>query len=289
MNFVVITGLSGAGISTATKIMEDMGYFCIDNLPPSLIPKIADICAHSNGKINKVCIVIDSRVGNLLNEIFTYLNTLKDFGYSYDILFLDASDEALVKRYKENRRSHPLAREGRVISGVKLERKLLDIVKSKANFIIDTSNLSPKKLKEHLEEIYMQGIKVDKLVITIISFGFKYGVPLDLDNLYDVRFIPNPFYIEEMKKLNGKDKEVKGFVLEQEETTTFLTKAIDMFEFLIPNYIKEGKTQLVIGIGCTGGQHRSVAIAEELCEKLIKNGHRCIIDHRDINKDTRII
>lgn len=289
MNFVIITGLSGAGLSTASNIMEDMGYFCIDNLPPSLIPKIADICAHSDGKINKVCVVIDSRVGSLLDEMFTYIYSLKDYGYSYDILFLDASDEVLIKRYKENRRTHPLAREGRIISGVEEERELMETVKKKANHIIDTSNLSPKKLKESLEEIYIQGKDIEKLMISIISFGFKYGLPSDIDLLYDVRFIPNPFYIESMKRLSGKDKEVRDYVLSQEETKKFFKKSIDMFEFLIPNYIKEGKTQLVIGIGCTGGQHRSVTIADELCQMLINNGHKCIADHRDIDKDNRIV
>jgi len=289
MRFVIITGLSGAGLSTASNFMEDLGFFCIDNLPPSLIPKIADICSHSEGKINKVCIVVDSRVGNLLEDMLMHLSYLQDMGHSYEILFLDASDDVLVKRYKENRRTHPQSREGRIIFGVKQERKILKSLKNRANHIIDTSNLSPRKLKEHLEEIFVEDQNLEKMIISVISFGFKYGMPLDVDLIFDVRFIPNPFYIESLKKLTGMDKKVRDFVLEQEETIIFLNKLDDMLEFLIPNYIKEGKNQLVIGIGCTGGQHRSVTIGEAISSKLIENGHKSVVDHRDIEKDTRLV
>lgn len=287
MRFIIITGLSGAGKSSAVKFMEDLGYFCIDNLPPSLIPKFAEICTHSQGKIDKVAIVVDSRVGYLLKDIFSHLSYLKDIGYSYEILFLDSSDEVLVKRFKENRRVHPLSREGRVIVGIREERRILKDVKERANYIIDTSNLNAKQLKEQLTGIFVEGSKPEKMIISIISFGFKYGLPIDLDLLFDVRFIPNPFYVKNMKKLSGKSKKVVEYVMGQDETQMFLKILGNMLDFLIPNYIGEGKSQLVIGIGCTGGQHRSVVIAEALCNNLIYSGYKAIVDHRDIDKDNR--
>lgn len=287
MHFVIITGLSGAGRSTAIKYMEELGFFCIDNLPPSLIPKFAEVCSHSEGKIDKVAIVVDSRVGYLLKDLFIQLSCLKDMGHTYEIIFLEASDDVLVKRFKEKRKTHPLSPEGRIIRGVREERRLLRDIKARANHIIDTTNLVPKQLNENLTSIFIEGKKFEGLIISILSFGFKYGLPIDIDLVFDVRFIPNPFYIDSMRKLSGLNEKVRDYVLGQEQTKGFLDKIDDMLEFLIPNYIKEGKSQLVIGIGCTGGQHRSVAISEALKERLIKKGHKVIIDHRDLERDNR--
>lgn len=287
MHFVIITGLSGAGISTAIKYMEELGFFCIDNLPPNLIPKFAEVFAHSEGKIDRVAIVVDSRVGYLLKDLFIQLSYIEEMGHTYEIIFLETSDDVLVKRFKEKRKTHPLSPEGRIIRGVREERRLLCDVKVRANHIIDTTNLTPKQLYEHLVSIFIEGKKFEGLIISILSFGFKYGLPIDADLVFDVRFIPNPFYIESMRKLSGLNEKVKNYVLGQEQTKIFLDRINDMLEFLIPNYIKEGKSQLVIGIGCTGGQHRSVAISEALKERLIEKEHKVIIDHRDVERDNR--
>ncbi|MCX8129256.1 MAG: RNase adapter RapZ [Clostridia bacterium] len=289
MRFVVITGVSGAGKSQVVKFLEDLGYFCVDNLPPSLIPKFTEICFQSGGKMDKIALVIDIRGGELLKDLFPGLEAIKEAGFSYEILFLEASDEVLIKRYKESRRAHPLAPEGRLIKGIKEERKILQGIKSKANHIIDTSNLTTKQLREEISGIFVEGKTFEGLIVSIMSFGFKYGIPIDCDLVFDVRFIPNPYYIPSMRKYTGKNENVKEFVLKCNETNTFLCKLEDMLEFLIPNYIKEGKSQLVIGIGCTGGKHRSVAIADALSRILIDKQHRVIIDHRDIEKDNKAL
>lgn len=288
MRFVVITGVSGAGKSQVIKYLEDIGFFCVDNLPPALIPKFAEICYQSSGKMDKIALIIDIRGGELLNDLFPSLSSLKEAGFSYEILFLEASDDVLIKRFKETRRSHPLAPEGRIIKGIREERRILQTIKDKANHIIDTSNLSTRQLKEEIANLFIQGKAFEGMIINIISFGFKYGIPIDCDLVFDVRFIPNPYYIQSMKKLTGKHETVKEFVLKCGETVEFLNKIGDMLEFLIPNYIKEGKSQLVIGIGCTGGKHRSVAIGDEIWRTLKEKQHRVVIDHRDIDKDSRI-
>jgi RNase adapter protein RapZ len=287
MRFVIITGMSGAGKSQVAKFLEDLGYFCIDNLPPALIPKFADICFQSGGKMSRTALVIDIRGGELLNDLFPALNSLKDAGLSYEILFLEASDEVLIKRYKETRRSHPLSVEGRLINGISEERKILENIKAKSNHIIDTSNLTPRKLKEEITGIFIEGREFEGMIISIISFGFKYGIPNDSDLVFDVRFMPNPFYLDSMKKLTGKNETVKDFVLKNPQTREFIVKLTEMLEFLIPNYIKEGKSQLVIGIGCTGGKHRSVVISDTLHKILEEKKHRVVIEHRDIGKDNR--
>jgi RNase adapter protein RapZ len=287
MRFVIITGVSGAGKSQVVKYLEDLGFFCVDNLPPALIPKFAEICYQSEGKMDRIALVIDIRGGELLKELFPGLTSLTEAGFSYEILFLEASDEVLIKRFKESRRAHPLAPEGRLIRGIREERRILQDIKSKASHIIDTSNLSTRQLKQELSNLYVEGRAFEGIIISIISFGFKYGIPIDCDLVFDVRFIPNPYYIESMKKLTGKNETVKDFVLKCNETETFLAKLNDMLEFLIPCYIKEGKSQIVIGIGCTGGRHRSVAIADSLFKTLESKQHRVIIDHRDIDKDNR--
>lgn len=284
MRFIIVTGLSGAGKTETTRTLEDMGYFCVDNLPPKLIPKFAEAC--NNGKIEKVALVIDIRGGVFFDDLFESLLFLKHNEFKYEILFLDSSDEVLVKRFKEARRSHPLAHEGRVINGINEERKRLREVKDRADIIIDTTKYKIRDLREKLNEYYGENIAPEKqLSITILSFGFKYGIPVDSDLVFDVRFIPNPFYIPELKQFSGADEPVKKYVLDQIETVGFIDKLEDMLKFLIPNYIKEGKRQLIISIGCTGGRHRSVAIANEIHERLLKDNFNSRIEHRDISED----
>ncbi|ABN51354.1 MAG TPA: RNase adapter RapZ [Hungateiclostridium thermocellum] len=287
MRLLIITGISGAGKSLVVKYLEDIGFFCVDNLPPLLIGKFAEICLKSRGKISKVALVIDIRGGELFNDLVPELNALKESGIDYEILFLEASDQVLIKRYKESRRIHPLAPEGRLIKGIKTEREILSQIRKNATYIIDTSNLTPRQLKEEILAIFVEGRKFDGMIVNIISFGFKYGIPIECDLVFDVRFIPNPYYIESMKYKTGKDEEVRNYVMSFAETAEFMTKLKDLVDFLIPNYIKEGKSQLVIGVGCTGGRHRSVAISEALFSYLCGREHRVFIDHRDIDKDGR--
>lgn len=286
MRLLIITGISGAGKSLVIKHLEDMGFYCVDNLPPLLIHKFVEICIQSRGKIDKIAMVIDIRGGELFNDLFPELNALKDLGILYDILFMEASDNVLIKRYKESRRIHPLSPEGRIQEGIKKEREILKEIKKQATYIIDSSNLTPRQLKEELTNIFEYGRKFKGIIINIISFGFKYGIPIDCDLVFDVRFIPNPYYIESMRNQTGKNELVRDYVLGFDETQCFLVKLREMLGFLIPNYVKEGKSQLVVGIGCTGGQHRSVAISEELFSHLLKKGHRVVINHRDMAKNS---
>ena len=286
MRFIIVTGLSGAGKSEATNALEDMGYFCVDNLPPKLIKKFAEVCKQSQGSIDKVALVMDIRGGIFFDDLFESLSELSREQFRYEILFLDTSDEVLVKRFKEKRRSHPLAPGGRVITGIELERQKLREVKDKADVIIDPSKYAIKDLREQMARKFGDKQMPEKqMAITILSFGFKYGIPVDSDLVFDVRFIPNPFYIPELKPFSGNDEPVKNYVMDQIETQTFLEKANDMFEFLIPNYQKEGKRQLIISIGCTGGRHRSVAIANSIYETLHSNNHDVYVEHRDIKED----
>jgi len=287
MRFVIITGVSGAGKSQVVKYLEDIGFFCVDNLPPALLPKFAEVCFETRGKIDKVALVIDIRGRELFNDLLPGLTALKEAGFSYEILFLEASDKVLIKRFKESRRVHPLAPDGRILRGINEERVILKEIKKKANHVIDTSNLSTRQLREEIVNIFVEGKDFKGLIINVISFGFKYGIPIDCDLVFDVRFIPNPYYIESMKRLTGLNEPVQEFVLKSPETVEFLKKLTDMLDFLIPNYIKEGKSQLVLGIGCTGGKHRSVAIADALHKSLKEKGQRCIVEHRDSDKDNR--
>ncbi|HOM01651.1 MAG TPA: RNase adapter RapZ [Acetivibrio sp.] len=287
MRLLIITGISGAGKSLVVKYLEDIGFFCVDNLPPVLISKFAEICVKSRGKISKIALVIDIRGGELFNDLVPELNALKEAGIDYEILFLDASDHVLIKRYKESRRIHPLAAEGRLVKGIKTEREILSQVRKNATYVIDTSNLMPRQLKEEILAIFVEGRKFDGMIVNIVSFGFKYGIPIECDLVFDVRFIPNPYYIDSMRNKTGKEEVVRDYVMGFAETTDFLTKLEDLLDFLIPNYIKEGKSQLVIGVGCTGGRHRSVAISEALFSYLCGKQHRVFIDHRDIDKDGR--
>lgn len=281
MEFVIITGMSGAGKSQAMKALEDMGYYCMDNLPPALLTKFAELCNQSKRNIDKVAVVVDIRGGVFFVDLFKGLEELKEQGIKYSILYLDALDQVLIKRYKELRRPHPLNPKEGILDGILEERELLKEVKKRADYIIDTSNLSVGMLKEEIYKIYFEGLELRRLTISVTSFGFKHGILLDADLVFDVRFIPNPYYIPELKDLTGVEEDVKDYVFQWGQTNLFVEKLMDMLEFLIPYYIKEGKTQLIVGIGCTGGKHRSVAIAEEVAKKLEESGHRAIVSHRD--------
>ena len=286
MRFVIVTGLSGAGKTQATSSLEDLGYFCVDNLPPTLISKFAEACMQSGGNIEKVALVIDIRGGVFFDDFFDTLNYLKRNEFKYEILFLDASDEVLIKRFKETRRSHPLSPDGRVLTGITQEREKLREIKNIADIIIDTSKYEIRHLREKINETYGDNKNPERqLSLTVLSFGFKYGIPVDSDLVFDVRFIPNPFYIPELKEYSGNDAPVKEYVLKQSETVTFIDKLIDMLKYLIPNHRKEGKRQLIISIGCTGGRHRSVAIANEIHRRLNEVNYNAKIEHRDVAED----
>ena len=287
MKFLIVTGMSGAGKSTVLKFLEDIGYFCVDNLPPSLIPKFIELCSNPGTNIDNIALGIDIRGGSLFKDLFSYLSEIKNENHNFEIMYLDCADEVLLKRYKESRRNHPLAKGERLIVGIKRERELLVDVKDKADYIIDTSHMLTRELRSQLTEIFVDNKSFDSMMITVLSFGFKYGIPSDADLVFDVRFIPNPFYISELKELTGNDVAVRDYVMEWNESREFLEMLTDMCRFLIPNYIKEGKNQLVIAIGCTGGKHRSVTLANELHSVLKKSGHSVVIGHRDIDKDSK--
>lgn len=281
MRFVIVTGMSGAGKSTAMKMLEDFGYFCVDNLPIALIKKFADLSFDSKGKIDKVALGVDIRSGNV-NDLERVLDEIPQ----KEIFFIDAGDETLIKRFKETRRTHPLVSQGRVDEGIALERKELKVLKERADYIVNTDNLLTRDLRSEMEKIFVENKDYKNLFINILSFGFKYGIPVDSDLVFDVRFMPNPYYEEELKHKTGNDKEVQDFVLSSPVSGEFLEKLQDMIRFLIPNYIAEGKHQLVISIGCTGGKHRSVTIANRLYECLKKDEEYGIkITHRDIGKE----
>ncbi len=286
MRFVIVTGMSGAGRSTALRVLEDAGYFCVDNLPISLIEKFSELIYPGNTEVTKVALGIDIRSGKAFDELAAVLEELTVAGVNYEILFLDASDEVLVKRYKETRRTHPLAQDGRVADGIREERRRLEFLKKQADYIIDTSSLLTRELKQELDKIFVQNKNFKNLVISVLSFGFKYGIPTDSDLVFDVRFLPNPYYYEDLRKLSGNDRPVQDFVMGFEVSHRFLDKLIDMIQFLIPNYVLEGKNQLVISIGCTGGKHRSVTLANKLYDRLRENTDYAVrIEHRDIEKD----
>ena len=286
MKFLIVTGLSGAGKSQSINVLEDLGYFCVDNLPPALILKFAEMCKDSKDMISKVAIVIDIRGGKFFDQLISSLEELIGAGFEYDILFLEASDETLIKRFKASRRKHPLAAEGRIIKGIKEERRRLQDIKKKAHNIIDTTNMSAAELKDEIVYLFVEGGKSEGLIINVLSFGFKYGIPLDADMVFDVRFLPNPYYIENLKKFCGNDECIKSYVMQWPAAVDFMNKLLDMVEFLIPHFIKEGKSQLVIAIGCTGGRHRSVTMVNMLSQRLKENQHRVITAHRDIEEES---
>ena len=284
MKFIIITGLSGAGKSQVVKSLEDIGFYCVDKIPPQFIKKFAEIYHRSSGPLVNAALVCDMRGGDMFGELSNSLEELAEMGYEYEILFLNASDETLIKRYKETRRMHPLSFGGRIIDGIQKERKLLDSALKTATHVIDTSMLTNAQLQKHIKTIYSSSEEFEGLVINVMSFGFKYGLPLDADLVFDVRFLPNPFYIAELKEHTGLETCVHDYVMKFEQSQEFLKKLTDMVDYLIPHYIKEGKSQLVIAVGCTGGHHRSVTIAEELYKYLNDQGHHAMITHRDIKK-----
>lgn len=290
MRFVIVTGMSGAGKSTALRVLEDAGYFCADNLPIALISKFSDLIFQKNREITKAALGIDVRSGQSLDGLKEILEEMTAKNYDYEIVFLDASDDVLVKRFKETRRSHPLALGDRIDKGIQSERKRLGFLKGQADYILDTSQLLTRELKAELEKIFIKNEGFQSLFITILSFGFKHGIPGDSDLVFDVRFLPNPYYVEELKPKTGNEKEVQDYVMGFEPAHVFLDKLEDMLGFLIPNYIQEGKNQLVISIGCTGGKHRSVTLANEIYNRLKVegSGYGLKIEHRDIEKDAKI-
>ncbi|PJJ29237.1 RNase adapter RapZ [Lacrimispora celerecrescens] len=286
MRLVIVTGMSGAGKTQALKMLEDMGFYCVDNLPIPLIETFAELTLSNQGGIRNAAMGIDIRSGedlSVLNRIFDDWSRKR---VPFEILFLDAGDETLIKRYKETRRAHPLAAGGRIDSGIEKERVKLGFLKEEADFIIDTSRLLTKELRQELEKIFVNRESYRNLYITILSFGFKYGIPSDADLVFDVRFLPNPYYAEELRPKTGEEKEVRDYVMQHGTAALFLDKLNDMLEFLIPNYVLEGKNQLVIAIGCTGGKHRSVTIARSVYDRFKSREEFGIkIEHRDIDKD----
>lgn len=282
MEILVITGLSGAGKSEVLNVLEDRGFYCMDNLPPALLLDFVKLFEKAKRIMNKVAIVLDIRSGYFFDDLFENLDVLEERGFNYKILFLDSRDKILIKRFKELRRPHPLNKDGSIIDGIKKEREILKQVKMKADYIMDTSDISKAELQQEILKIFLEGEESRKLTISIVSFGFKKGIPLDLDLLFDVRFLPNPYYVEELKECTGNDKCIQDYVMQWDEAQEFFNKLKDMLEFLIPYYTKEGKTQLIIGIACTGGKHRSVTIANELYKYLKEKNFRTTIEHRDI-------
>ena len=285
MRFVIVTGMSGAGKSTTLKTLEDIGYFCVDNLPIQLIMRFAEIAYAKDNDINNVAIGVDIRSGVYLEQLSECLEQLKESQYNYEILFLDSNDDVLIKRYKETRRNHPLARNGRVEDGIKMERSRIAFLRKEADYIIDTTSLLTRELKAELDKIFIENAEYNNFIINIVSFGFKYGIPRDADLVFDVRFLPNPYYDLELRPLTGNDEAIQNFVMQFDEAKEFMNKIVDLLEFLIPNYIKEGKNGLVVAVGCTGGKHRSVTLANGIFKELEALPYSVRIVHRDIEKD----
>lgn len=278
---VIITGLSGAGKSEAIRSFEDLGYFCVDNLPPVLIVKFVELFCHSDGRFAGVAIVCDIRGGQFFDDLFVAFQELEALGYKYNILFLEASDEVLIRRFKETRRRHPLGPERGIAESISEERRRLGELRGRADRIIDTSSLTVAELKKQITA-YLEKTETDRLTVTCMSFGFANGIPLDADLVIDVRFLPNPFYVESLKNLTGNDKEVDEYIFKWPIAQRFMDKLLDFVGFLTPQYISEGKTHLTIAIGCTGGRHRSVAMANRLAEYVRSQGYKTVLEHRDI-------
>ena len=281
MKFVIVTGLSGSGKSEAMKALEDMGFYCVDNLPPALISKFAELCYQPNSSIDKVALGIDIRGRKFFETLYESLSYLEKENYKYEILYLDCSDDVLLKRYKMTRRNHPLSNNIQISDGTKVERKILENLRGNATCIIDTTSMKPKDLKEEIIKLYTIEHDNHNLVISVVSFGFKHGIPSDCDLMFDVRFLPNPYYIEELRPKTGDDKEVRDYVMNSKISKEFYEKLGDMIQFLVPQYIEEGKQHLTIGIGCTGGRHRSVTISNLIYDDLVNKGYRVVKKHRD--------
>lgn len=283
MRFVIVTGMSGAGKRTALKMLEDAGFYCVDNLPVSLIEKFVELITMPLSEITKVALGLDVRSDQSFEQTTSVLKQLREKGYQFEILFMEADAKSIIKRYKETRRVHPLAPEGRVEDGVHKEKEVLEGIRKSADYVIDTSNLLTRELKEELDRIFVKNEEYNSLMITVMSFGFKHGIPSDADLVFDVRFLPNPFYIDELKNKTGNDNEVQDYVMGFPEAGEFMDKLVGMLQFLIPNYVKEGKYRLVAAIGCTGGKHRSVTLANELYKRMKNQGQYGIkLYHRDV-------
>jgi RNase adapter protein RapZ len=283
--FIIITGLSGSGKSGAMKCFEDLGFFCVDNLPAKLIPTFVELCTRKGEEIRNVALIIDIREGGFLPHFPAEYEKMKAEGYNFSILFLEASDDVLQRRFSETRRPHPLAFDRPVIQGITEERERLAPIRELADIIIDTSTITIHELREHINKIYAESNEGKPLVISIISFGYKHGIPFSSDMIFDVRFLPNPYFVAEFKNQNGMDEGVKNYVLESPDSREFIQKLEEIFTFLLPKYTREGKTYLTVSIGCTGGKHRSVAIANYLEEYLKSLGHEVRCKHRDIDKE----
>lgn len=283
IHVVIITGMSGAGKSVAMRSFEDMGYFCIDNLPPALLPKFIELIEESRGKMNKIALVMDLRGRDFFDSLVDAIADLNRYRWlTAQILFLEANETTLVRRYKEARRSHPLAPSQAPLTGIQKERNMLETLKGHANLIIDTTNLKPLELRERIHQHFMSQVE-SAFTVNMLSFGFKYGIPIDADLVFDIRFLPNPHYIESLRPRTGLEEDVSSYVLKWPETNELITKVVDLLEFMLPHYKREGKSQLIVAIGCTGGKHRSVALAEHI-GKMFAKEYQTRITHRDIEK-----
>ena len=281
MKFVIVTGLSGSGKSETMRALEDLGFYCVDNLPPALITKFAELCYQPNSSIDKVALGIDIRGRKFFEALHESLNYLEKENYKYEMVYLDCNDDVLLKRYKMTRRNHPWAKDMQIPEGIKMERKIMEPLKELSTCIIDTTNMKPKDLKEEIKKIYSSGEDNPNLTISVVSFGFKHGILADADLVFDVRFLPNPYYVEELRAKTGDDKEVRDYVMNSKISEEFYVKLLDMIHFLVPQSIEEGKQHLVIGVGCTGGRHRSVTITNLIAEDLSNKGYRVVKKHRD--------
>ena len=285
MQFWIVSGLSGAGKSKAASDLEDLGFYCVDNMPAQMIPQFAQLCLATKGRYEKVALVTDVRGSLTFETLFQALEKLDEMRLQYSILFIEAQTEAIIKRYKETRRLHPLMRDGSSLEeAVCRERQLLDPIRNRANAIIDTSNLSTGKLRGMLIDLVAGGLREHAMNVRVVSFGFKYGLPLDADLVFDARFLPNPYYIPALKNLTGLDEPVRSFVFQYQQTKDFVEKLEDLLAFLLPNFVDEGKTDVVICIGCTGGKHRSVCIAKELSDFIGRRGYATVLSHRDMGR-----
>ncbi len=285
MQYTILTGMSGSGKTSVLRYLEDMGYFCIDNMPPALIPKFAEMLSTTNGSFDRVALVADSRLGGMINELISQVKVLREKGYDCKVVFLDSDDVTLVRRYKESRRNHPISNKNGLIASIDEERKMLKKLYNFADVIIDTSNLSSQELLKSIKDIYGKDNRGYELKLNIMAFGFKYGVPTEADMVFDVRCFPNPFYVDKLKNKTGNDKEVQDYVMSTSSAVTFLNKICDLMDFLIPLYTEDGKLSLTVAIGCTGGKHRSVTMTNKLYEHLKENGHKANVVYRDLGKE----
>ena len=285
MQCIIVTGMSGAGKSTVVHILEDIGYYCIDNIPPTLITNFVTLCQNSNIAMEKIAFVVDARSGDRIMRLADEISDLKNSGYNCEVLFLEANDEVIIKRYKETRRKHPGDVGGPLIDSIVAERRLLSEIRNKSDYIINTSNLLTRQLREQILALFDSRKKFESINVSIVSFGFKRGIPLDSDLVFDVRFLPNPFYDTSLRPLTGLDAPIRDFVMQSDIAKEFLDKLKDMVEFLLPQYVEEGKMQLTVSIGCTGGKHRSVAVAEALKAFLLEKNYYTVITHRDLGRE----